>query len=90
MTVFGPSTEACTYILLAPSFATYFLRATSQGWSNGRRLLLAAAYFLVTYPQIPLRLPAAGFLSHHAAQCFGGLLFASLVLAEPTPASPGA
>ncbi|OAI39642.1 hypothetical protein AYO40_05620 [Planctomycetaceae bacterium SCGC AG-212-D15] len=82
MTALGPSTEACTYILLAPSFAEYLIRAWRDRWPGWQQALLLGCYFLVTYPQIPLRLPGAALLSHHAAQCIGAFLFGAHVLAS--------
>jgi hypothetical protein len=83
MTVLGPSTEACTYILLAPSLAQLMICTWHEEEHPWLKVALATAYFLMTYSQIPLRLPGAGTLGIHAGQCVGGLLLAS-VLARRT------
>jgi hypothetical protein len=80
MTALGPATEACTYILLAPVLAFAAVQARQQRWPPTRCVILAIAYFLVTYPQLPFRLPGAGMLANHAAQCVGALLLATAVL----------
>jgi hypothetical protein len=80
MTVLGPATESCTYILLAPTLAWAMLQAQREEWGPTRSAALALVYFLVTYPQLPFRLPGAGVLANHAAQCVGGLLFAAILL----------
>jgi hypothetical protein len=78
MVAFGPSTEASTFILVAPSLAEGLAQA-APGW---RRSALIVLYLAITYPQLPLRLPAAGFLSEHAVQPLALLLFGGWVLFE--------
>lgn len=74
MTVLGPSTEACTYIFLAPVLAELAMRAWQERRSRVDLAVIAAAYLLITYPQLPYPLPGAGTLGRHAAQCLGGLI----------------
>jgi hypothetical protein len=80
MTVLGPATEACTYILLAPALAFAALQARREAWPPTRCTAFAVAYVLVTYPQLPFRLPGAGTLANHAAQCVGALLLAATLI----------
>jgi hypothetical protein len=47
MTLCGPATEACTYILLAPALAWALLSAGCDGWPRSTRGMVATAFGLL-------------------------------------------
>jgi hypothetical protein len=64
MTLFGPATESCTYILLAPSLAWALLDAWSRPNGQALRAGLLASFVLFTVTEAAVWFP--GVRSFHA------------------------
>ncbi|HEV3118666.1 MAG TPA: glycosyltransferase family 87 protein [Gemmataceae bacterium] len=82
MTVFGPATEACTYLLLGPVLAYGLIEAwvTRQPhWVTG---LLLASYALFMLSSIELWFPFGMVLRAHGVQPFAGMLYLAGLLSS--------
>jgi hypothetical protein len=83
--LFGPATETCTYILLAPAIAWNLIEAFSRPalWCGRLVLILSLLMMgpLVTDFAIP---PVRDFANEHGSQPLGALLFFGYVLVQMT------
>jgi hypothetical protein len=80
MTVFGPATESCTYILLGPSLAW----ALVEAWQDQKPLLtrvwLAGAYGLLVATSMSCWFPSGARLQSLGLQPLAGLMFLTRLL----------
>jgi hypothetical protein len=79
--LFGPETEACTFVVLAPAIAWEMYLAFTGPARVWRRLLLCASLLLMG-PLTGDFFPAAirNFCNNHSGQTFGALLFTAYLL----------
>jgi hypothetical protein len=80
MTAFGPATESCTYILLAPALAAALLQAwlmRQPAWAKG---LLLAAQLLLISAQAVSWFPSLRMVRDLGAQPLAALLFLTCLL----------
>ncbi|HEV3117485.1 MAG TPA: hypothetical protein VGY58_10545, partial [Gemmataceae bacterium] len=79
--LFGPETEACTFVVLAPAIAWELYLAFARGAPLWTRLLLCASLQLLG-PLSSDLFPAAirNFFNNHSGQTFGALLFTAHLL----------
>jgi hypothetical protein len=79
MTLLGPSTESCTYTLLAPTAAAMLM----AGYASGSRLLCGlsvAGYALLILPVVAAIFPGGTRLQHWGPQPAGALLLSVAVV----------
>jgi hypothetical protein len=94
--LFGPATESCTYVVMAPSVAWAVVDASRRQAGRGAVLLLGASLLLMG----PLVTDLFGsrvrnFANEHGSQPIGALLFLAFLLTRmgrrcAEPAAPGA
>lgn len=83
--LFGPATETCTYIVIAPVIAWSLIDAFSRPASWGVRSLLIVSFLLMGPLVTDLAIPAIrNFASEHGSQPLGALLFTGYVLVDMT------
>jgi hypothetical protein len=75
MTVFGPATESCTYILLAPTLAWALVGAWSESFS-----LMANAWLTMAYAMLVATYMSCWFSGGYRLQAFGLQPLAGLML----------
>jgi hypothetical protein len=86
MTVFGPATEFCTYLLLAPSLAWALLEAWAEGRSAPERGLLLVSFGLFLSVHLSGLFPGKTAYRNLGPEVVGGLLlFAYLVATALRP-----
>jgi hypothetical protein len=83
MTLFGPATESCTYILIAPVLAWSVLEGSVNSLPPWLRGLLLAAYGLLLAAALACWFPGGRSLHAFGIQPLAGLLLLVRVLAEP-------
>lgn len=81
MTAFGPATESCTYILLAPSLAWALIQAWRDRQPRWVRALLLASLALLWLSQAAIWFPKPRRLHELGAQPFAALLFLTCLIA---------
>jgi hypothetical protein len=74
MTLCGPATESCTYILLAPALAWALVDAHAGGWPRGLRSLPAAAATLLLAGILAGLFPGTANFHARGPQPLGALL----------------
>ncbi len=79
--LFGPATESCTYVVIAPAIAWAVVDAFARGAAWPKRLVLLASLLMMG----PLTTDMAGqtirnFANEHGSQPLGGLLFLAIIL----------
>jgi hypothetical protein len=81
--LFGPATESCTYIVIAPVAAWTLIDAFCRRLPWSRRILLLCSYFMMgplTTDAVP---PAIrNFTNEHGGQPIGALVFTTCLLAD--------
>jgi hypothetical protein len=83
MTVFGPATESCTYLLLAPPLAWALIQAWREPENGMARTVLLACYALFVVHQVALWFPGGKRLGGWGPQPLAALLFcACLVISQ--------
>jgi hypothetical protein len=91
MTVFGPATESCTYILVGPSAAWALVDAWQRSGSVGVRLWLGVAYGLLVATYMSAWFPSDYRLQPLGLQPLAGLMLLAHLLAtalHPAWAAP--
>src|SRR5262249_17934089 len=85
--LFGPATEACTYIVIAPVIAAALVETFSRPASWVCRSVLIGS-FLLMGPLVTDFVPPAirNYASEHGSQPIGGLLFLGSTLVQMTKA----
>lgn len=82
MTVFGPATESCTWLLLAPPLLTDMLQAWTQPGKLGQRSWLLTSFLLLVLP-LPLKwFTAERWLAVLWLPTAGGVLYLVAMLRE--------
>jgi hypothetical protein len=83
--LFGPATETCTYIVIAPIIAWHLLDGFSRAIPWSRRLLLILS-LLMMGPLVTdcVVRPVRDFAIEHGSQPIGALLFFSYLLVQMT------
>lgn len=83
--LFGPATETCTYIVIAPAIAWSLVDAFSRpvSWAGRGMLILS---FLMMGPLVTdiATAPIRNFANEHGSQPIGALLFFSYLLVQMT------
>ncbi|TMQ33855.1 MAG: DUF2029 domain-containing protein [Planctomycetota bacterium] len=74
MTVFGPATESCTYILIAPTLAYLVIESWALGQPGWLRGLAVAIYALLLASYLEDWFPSGNWLKAHGVQPLAGLL----------------
>ncbi len=79
--LFGPATETCSYVILAPAIAWALIDAWRPGVHVSERLVLAASLFLMG-PSVTdlVGQTLRNFANAHAVQPLGALVFAGYLL----------
>ena len=80
MTVFGPATESCTYILLAPSLAWALLESWGEPRRPWARAVRLTSYGLFVLAQAALWFPGGSEVGKYGLQPLAGLLVLASVL----------
>jgi hypothetical protein len=81
MTAFGPATESCTYILLAPALAWALLEAFSASWPRWITFALIGSQVLLVLTQTAVWFPGARQFRDLGPQPFAALLVLVSLLA---------
>jgi hypothetical protein len=88
MTVFGPATESCTYILLGPALAWGLLEAWRDQKPLWTRIWLVGAYVLLVATSMSCWFPSGARLQSLGLQPLAGLMFLAHLLAEALQEGP--
>ncbi len=83
MTSFGPATESCTYVLLAPTLAWRVLEAWSQAAFLAARWLVTASWGLFLVTMVANWFPLAARVHALGLQPLAGLLLFGTILISP-------
>ncbi len=89
MTVLGPATESCTYILLAPVLSWRLLQARLGNSSSILSTLLTTSYCLFLIAAIANWFPRSSHLHALGLQPLGGLLLLGIILIFPSSSGKG-
>jgi len=85
--LFGPATEACTYVVIAPVIAWSLVDAFSRTTPWSERLLLIASFLMMGPLVTDFAIGAIrDFANEHGSQPIGALLFCSYLLVQLTRA----
>jgi hypothetical protein len=83
--LFGPATEACTYVVIAPVIAWSLSDAFSRTTPWSGRLLLIASFLMMGPLVTDFAIGAIrDFANEHGSQPIGALLFFSYLLVQLT------
>jgi hypothetical protein len=83
--LFGPATETCTYIVIAPVIAWGLVDAFSRPTPWSSRLVLIISFLMMGPLVTDLAIPAVrNFANEHGSQPVGALLFFSYLLVQMT------
>lgn len=85
MTVFGPATESCTYILLAPSLAAAVIQEWTDGAFRASSLALTAAVIMFVVHGMALWFPAGSPMRSLALSPLAGLILYAYLMASRAP-----
>jgi hypothetical protein len=83
MTLFGPATESCTYILVAPTLAWAFLEGSWNQKPVWLRFCLGGAYGLLLAACLACWVPGGRWFQGLGVQPLGALLLLVSLVAEP-------
>jgi hypothetical protein len=82
MTVFGPATESCTYIFLAPGLAWALLQTRLRECGMVWQTMVFASYALFVTSQAMLWFPAGNRFTSLGTQPFAGLILFGCLVAD--------
>jgi hypothetical protein len=79
--LFGPATESCTYVVIAPAVAWILLDAFGRPGSWGIRSLgIACLFFMGLFVTDLFGSRMRNYATDHGSQPIGAILFAALLL----------